>query len=181
MIADRPIAGDTLVRARSFEIGRGQQVEANVERRQVIPSGKARLEQHDRARRLGNDLAVQLDSHMTRAPQRVNSGVGVSGMNGDFLVLFVPAVHRMPVERNVAGKIADARRVMARLGQLIGRHVVPRVVVVFPDEQRVRRVDNRFTSAHDTQPFVRWQKPRRRNKLRHTQVTPPPSPTFQDL
>ena len=79
-------------------------------------------------------MTTHLDAHMTRASQRVHTVVRVEGVLDHLHVLLEPAIHRVPVERNVPLKITDARRVMARLTDLIGAEVVPRKVLVLPDE-----------------------------------------------
>src|SRR5438445_12893360 len=43
-------------------------------------------------------MAVHLDTHVTRAVDGVDPGVGISRMDEDFLVLFEPRVDGVPVE-----------------------------------------------------------------------------------
>ena len=103
------------------------QLGADVLARQVEAHRQLGLEQQPGARGLGDDLAVDLDPHRSRAPADVDAVERVARVAGDPLVLLVPLVEGGEVEHHVAGEVLvgepepGARAVADRDGLARGR------------------------------------------------------------
>ena len=63
------------------------------------------LEQQPRPRRLGEQLAVELDADAARAGQDVHCVKGVARVRKDALVLLIPGVEAVEVEDHMAAEI----------------------------------------------------------------------------
>ena len=91
---------------------------------EVVAGRQAGLEHHDRRRRLGQHVPVELDPDRAGRAQRVDPGVRVAGMDEDLLVLLVPGVQRVPLEPRRPGQPRQPRR-RRRPGRAPGRVTSP--------------------------------------------------------
>lgn len=99
-----PIGGNALVGTSRRCDGRCQPLQSDVFRRQIETRRQMRLEQQHRAMAVGDRLAVEPDLHVARALQHVDAGIGIAGVDEDFLFLLEPLVDGLPGEGDAAGQ-----------------------------------------------------------------------------
>ena len=110
---------------------------------------------------------------MAAATERVYPVVGVTGVLDDLLIFLIPPVHRVPIEGDIAGNLADAARVVTLFSKRFERHVVAGIHQVLPHQQRLGRIDHFLAIAHHAQPLLGRHNSGRRHDLgRHTFATP---------
>src|SRR6516164_5605601 len=97
----RPIVRRSFIRASRDRLGGIEQIDADIELRNVIAGRQPSLEEEDGPASFTQCHAINLHTHVPRAVDRVYSCVRISRMNKDLLVLLEPRVHLIPVKSEV--------------------------------------------------------------------------------
>jgi hypothetical protein len=102
--------GDAFVGAAGGGVAGLEELRPHVLTGQVVAHREDGLQQHPGPGRLGDDGAADADAHSSGAPQDVDAGVRVAGVDEDLIVLLEHAVHRVPVEGDESGDLGRRLR-----------------------------------------------------------------------
>src|SRR5580700_8365574 len=157
-----PVRRESLVGASRLQVAVGQQRRVDVALGEVVAGRQAGFENQDRGVRLGEQVAVALDPHVSRALEGVDADERVTRMDEDLLVLLEPVIQGVPGDRDVpvevgiskaarlgrssSGGSGNERHVLA--GERVDRHLLARL----PDEHRALAVDDGVLAARTADP-----------------------------
>ena len=112
---DVVVGGDALVGAERLQLHRRQRLGDDVGPGHVPAGSEARLVQHRRIIRVGDDPVAGAHHETAGGSADVDAVVGVGGMPEDAVVLLVEAVHRAPRQRDLVaehGRVCGQRDVL---------------------------------------------------------------------
>src|SRR4029077_8563992 len=97
---DRVVARLALVGTTGDFVARDQKVHAHILGWDVVAGRQPRLEKETRTPRFGYHFAADDDLHRAEGVEHVDPLIGVAWMHENLLILFVPGVHAIPIERD---------------------------------------------------------------------------------
>ncbi|ELB93205.1 FMNH2-dependent monooxygenase [Rhodococcus wratislaviensis IFP 2016] len=102
---ERQIRRRPLVRAGRPGVGGGEELGPHVDAGHVVAHRQRRLEQQSRADGVGDERVTDEHLDVPGGRQHVDADIRVAGVDEHLLILLVPGVHPVPVERDVRAEV----------------------------------------------------------------------------